>query len=654
MKTLHVTLSVCLLLGLSACGDSESSTPADEGVNLETQGEDGLEPVEGTDTRTSSDIAEHGEGDAELDATKPSSLDDSTSTGPSPGVDEATDAGAEIEVEQGDDLGGPDSEEDVQAQPVEVILTLALTGEGSGRVTSEPPGIDCPGQCEATFLSGTALTLEAKPAGDSVAAGFTQPCAGASSCAFSLEGDLSLEASFNPALLSAWTLHGTSPEDTVWVGRATAYGDDGIAIAGGFDGGVDFGNGVVTSSGGGVDAFVARYSSDDELMWLWRFGDETVSHYTADDGVLELAGDSQGNLFVAGTFAASVDFGDGTVVVPEADETVVPQGAFIAKLARLDGDLEWAWTAPLGTVRSASVTPDDAVVFAGGFSGSATFGDEERVASGLRDIFMAKYSADGEFQWVKTFGDEAPLGIDFEGASTVRVAPNGDIVLSGFYDGSVDFGGESHTAVLDSFGVGLSSDIFIARYTSEGELLWSRTVGGPGIFNASKSLAIAPNGDIVAAGWWSHMVSFGDVSFANGLDPAEIDVWIARWSATGDLHWAKTMGSPGAIDRWDQVVIAPSGRSFVSGGFFGGQVLGEPLEATGGMDALLVELSEEGEFIWADILCNDEADDLAPAMALSGQGHLILAGWFQGEADLGLGTESAVGKTSSYVIRRQK
>ena len=49
------------------------------------------------------------------------------------------------------------------APPVgQARVSVAPVGKGSGRVTSSPAGIDCPGSCLVTVPSGTAMTLTAK------------------------------------------------------------------------------------------------------------------------------------------------------------------------------------------------------------------------------------------------------------------------------------------------------------------------------------------------------------------------------------------------------------------------------------------------------------------------------------------------------------
>jgi len=69
-------------------------------------------------------------------------------------------------------------------------LVVNLSGNGSGTVTSVPPGIDCspsnPGGCSATFSTGTVVTLTARADPGSTFAGWGDPCSGLGTCVITL------------------------------------------------------------------------------------------------------------------------------------------------------------------------------------------------------------------------------------------------------------------------------------------------------------------------------------------------------------------------------------------------------------------------------------------------------------------------------------
>lgn len=58
-------------------------------------------------------------------------------------------------------------------------LTVASAGNGSGRVTSSPSGIDCGSSCTAMFAAASSATLTAAPAAGSLFAGWSGDCSGA-------------------------------------------------------------------------------------------------------------------------------------------------------------------------------------------------------------------------------------------------------------------------------------------------------------------------------------------------------------------------------------------------------------------------------------------------------------------------------------------
>ncbi len=58
------------------------------------------------------------------------------------------------------------------------ILTITKgAGAGNGTVTSDPPGINCPTTCEATFMEGTSVSLTAQASADSDFLAWGPPCA---------------------------------------------------------------------------------------------------------------------------------------------------------------------------------------------------------------------------------------------------------------------------------------------------------------------------------------------------------------------------------------------------------------------------------------------------------------------------------------------
>jgi hypothetical protein len=106
------------------------------------------------------------------------------------------------------------------------------------------------------------------------------------------------------------------------------------------------------------------------------------------------------------------------------------------------------------------------VYAAGRFEGTAQFDTVTAVSSGNVDIFVVKYDANGNFQWVNILG-----GSRDDRCRGLSVTPGGYCYIGGRYRLSTK---------LNSFiltGVG-EEDALVAKLNVTGEVLWAQTFGG--------------------------------------------------------------------------------------------------------------------------------------------------------------------------------
>ena len=88
-------------------------------------------------------------------------------------------------------------------------LTLFLSGNGQGTVTSSPPGIDCGVTCSGSFAQGTAVALTAVPDAGSEFEGWSGACTGKSACVVNMIAAQNVTATFTRAY--ALTVSKTGP-----------------------------------------------------------------------------------------------------------------------------------------------------------------------------------------------------------------------------------------------------------------------------------------------------------------------------------------------------------------------------------------------------------------------------------------------------------
>ena len=98
----------------------------------------------------------------------------------------------------------------------------------------------------------------------------------------------------------------------------------------------------------------------------------------------------------------------------------------------------------------------------GTFEREATFGtaakDRETLTSrGLLDVFVARYSPEGDLEWLERAG-----GAGMDRGRRIVLSPKDTLTVVGRFRGSVRFGPEGPTATaLSSRG---GDDLFMARY----------------------------------------------------------------------------------------------------------------------------------------------------------------------------------------------
>ncbi len=137
------------------------------------------------------------------------------------------------------------------------------------------------------------------------------------------------------------------------------------------------------------------------------------------------------------------------------------------------------------------------VIVTGGFRGSVDFGGVALVAyASSADFFIAKYTGSGTHQWSKRVTNN---GDDY-GYSVVTDS-SGDILLTGYFSGKIDFGG----GVLTSAGL---FDIFVAKYSGAGTYVWSKQLGSTQD-DFGYDIAVDSSGNVVVTGVFKGSVNFG-------------------------------------------------------------------------------------------------------------------------------------------------
>jgi hypothetical protein len=502
-------------------------------------------------------------------------------------------------------VDAPDAAASGTDAPSDGPITITVIVSGSGRVISEPAGIDCTTACAAFFPRGEPVTLTAMPIEGWLFEGFDEACTGAGPCTISGDADAVVQAGFIGDGSDLWIrrIVSSSSDGAIRGVAVDAFGD--VAVSGYTYGMVDFGDGEQMSTG----TFVARYASDGSLDWLRDVATLGVSGRP-------VAVDASGNVLAIGL------------------------SGVVAKLSVVDGSTMWSATVPAtGQARAVAVTPSGDVVVAGSYRMTIDFGDGPRTGAYTGSVFAARFAgSDGALLWGATLfedyymagamdvavdsggnvvvagyaqpsgsaavhpdaflarflADDGTLdwslelgGNQYDLAYSVAVAAGDDVIVTGSFAGSVDFGGGALESTVGGYGP--SSDGFLARYTSAGAHVWSRAIGGYGA-DAGRSLAMLAGDVVMIAGSFQNVVRFGTTSVSDRASAGERDAFVAAYDAGGAYVTCATFGGTGDDEA---LAIGSSVAGAALGGTFDGTIdlAGVSYTSTGEQDLVLIATS---------------------------------------------------------------
>jgi hypothetical protein len=240
------------------------------------------------------------------------------------------------------------------------------------------------------------------------------------------------------------------------------------------------------------------------------------------------------------------------------------------------GPFQWAQTGGgFDADRATAVAPRLAggAYLCGQFTGSAVFGAGQPGETTLTanggpydtDIFIARYEADGTLDWAVSAG-----GAQDDSAADIVQLADGSIVVTGYFHGSATFGaGETNETQLEAAGT-FDQNAFVARYTSGGALIWAQSEGGPGDGDAGTSLSAFPDGSFVVTGTFEGSAVFDTATprptVLNAGGTFDTDIFLARYERNGSLVWVTSAGGP-APDVAPAVATTPGGDIVLTGTF---------------------------------------------------------------------------------------
>ena len=225
-------------------------------------------------------------------------------------------------------------------------------------------------------------------------------------------------------------------------------------------------------------------------------------------------------------------------------------------------------------------------------------------------------------QWVNDLGgsgDSKPTGLITDNQNNIYV--------TGYFSGTVDFDPSAGVKNLTSVG---GYDIYVAKYTPAGALVWAVSMGGDGLDQANY-MTVDNNGNPTIIGQFqSTTLNAGAFSLPN--QGAE-DIFIIHLDVNGNVVWAKSMGGS-QTDRGEEVNADAQGNLFVTSIYQSTLTVGPSITAQGGgFNALIVKYDVSGNLLWNMSLGSGAGDTEVYGNQVDASGNFVVSGTFSGTVD---------------------
>lgn len=352
---------------------------------------------------------------------------------------------------------------------------------------------------------------------------------------------------------------------------------------------------------------------------------------SADNGH-SVATDSKGNVYVTGWTRGVADFDPSS-----SSHNLSFGGSQQVYIAKYSASGSLIWAKPIsgnGWCQSNALVIDSAdnVYITGWFDGTKDF-DPFTSAGSISvtsswDAYVAKYDSNGTYQWVfKLGGSTKNIG------DGLCIGQDNHLYITGGYSSTVDFDPGSGTSNKTARG---DYDIFVAKYTLGGQLVWNQSMGGTGT-DFGRDVGVDGVGNVYVTGYFNGSANFStDTSTLTLTSSGGSDIFLAKLDSNGSLLHARRMGGSGS-DEGTEIFVESSGANFITGKFrntvdFNPLYGTNNLSSNGSSDMFLGAYTDSLTYRWAHSVGGTGEDDGA-SITGNGNGNLFVTGRFSLSAD---------------------
>ncbi len=388
-------------------------------------------------------------------------------------------------------------------------------------------------------------------------------------------------------------------------------------------------------STGSHEIYVVKYDVDGNYLWSFNLESAFYQDITA------LVVDKSGNVYLTGSILGTTDFDPSTntyFLGPQNSN----YNAFIAKY-NTSGEFQWAYCIGDTEMSNGSAIALDNtgnIIMAGTFDGTIDFdpggSSVELISGNEADIFLMKYSNEGDFIWAKKLSGEGSNYAVYD----IATDHQDNFLITGTYSDSIDMDPSDGLFYL---GEGEGRDVFIAKYSPEGELFWANKAGGQAFDDVPNDVTVDVWGNVYVVGVTSGDFTIYDSNSSIDLMcGGESDGFFAKYDPSGELVLGKLL--TGSQSQYAQnCIVSNTGEFYLSFYNFGVDVefdLDDNVDAEDLTDAnpvmIIAKYDVNTSLQWYGTLSSEPYEIFVNQMILSNNTRLLMTGQFSDTLDFAL------------------
>lgn len=275
--------------------------------------------------------------------------------------------------------------------------------------------------------------------------------------------------------------------------------------------------------------------------------------------------DDLGNLYIIGK-GANLDLNPATILSSDTFY-VYSNDSYLAKFSP-SGNLLFAKILKQQDALSLSIGFNNDIYIASTFTGTVNAdlngGTATKVSAGGTDVLISHFNSTSNLIAAFQIGASAN-----DNVTAIDIDVAGKIYVAGNYTTSInDFDPGASTYSLSNLG---SNDIYIAKYTGNGSIIWARKISSTGNESVS-SIRFNENNQLNFIGRFDgsnvNFALIGAASTLTALNQGNLDICYAVYDTSGVLKKANAIGNPTGLNVVD-CSLSPYFDLFICGNFQG-------------------------------------------------------------------------------------